>query len=164
MQKKFQLRSFTYKLGLAGETLEISDKKDSIEDQVEICMNHYSNKIFIIITQYNKLGSMIESTAESNPLSLSKEILFESKTIFGSRDREIYEIYGRAIIELLNNEARVKKSILDKNPTAKVIGSPFANKSLLLSLALKPEEDEDKERALLKKILGSIAENLYEIA
>lgn len=95
---------------------------------------------------------------------MSKEKLYEAKTIFGSRDREIYEIYARAIIELLNNDEKVKKAIEEKNPSAKVLRNPFTNKSLLLSLALKPEEDEERERVLLKKILTSIAENIDQIA
>ena len=97
-------------------------------------------------------------------MSLQKEKFYEIKTIFGSRDREIYEVYCRAIVELLNSDDIIKE-IFKAKEIGKTSGSafhnPFANKTVVLSLALKPTENEDDERKLLKKVLDSVKENIH---
>lgn len=59
MQKGFELRSFQYELDAEGEVRDAKSTKENHEPVTEICLNHYSNKIFIIITQFNKLGTIV---------------------------------------------------------------------------------------------------------
>ena len=59
MQKKLQFSSYQYNLTTEGKSQPASESKEGSEPLAEICLNHYSNKIFIIITQINKLGTMV---------------------------------------------------------------------------------------------------------
>ena len=65
MQGKFKLKSFHYRVDEQGKYEEVKDSKDKPDDQLEICINNYSNKIFIIITEMNKIGTMVCSLSTS---------------------------------------------------------------------------------------------------
>ena len=104
----------------------------------------------------------MEATVDSNEFSLQKEKFYDIKTIFGARDREINEVYCRALVELLNNDSSIIELLKSQNIPATY--NPFRNKPLVLSLALKPMENEEAERKQLKQVLNSVKSNLSRIA
>ena len=115
-------------------------KRTKIGD-TEIISTSYSDRHFVIITQLNKFGTLIEATAENVDFNSNK--IYHIQTLFGKRDDPLLAIYARQIIENIatysgNNE---------NNGTATGV------KPLLLSIALNDNSrDSDSFTEILNKL------------
>jgi protein involved in ribonucleotide reduction len=79
----------------------------------EIIMFSYSNNIHIIITQVGKPGTIISASSEEKLVKeLDEEKIFETKTIFGKKDNEIYDLLARRLIQSISTNSK-KKLILN---------------------------------------------------
>ena len=97
-------------------------------------------------------------------MALKKDKSYDVKLLFGSTDREAYEIYCRNILEILNdNEWFLKIAKENGLSVNNSVRSPFADKPLLLSIALEKIIEENTEIKLFKVIVEQIKQNLINI-
>jgi len=107
------------------------------EIKTEIILTRFGDRIFIIITQLGKIGTVIEATKES-VLENEGTSTFSVDVLLGKRDEEsLIQLYARQLIELISKTS--KTTILP----------------LLLSVALK----NDKDPKTFKEILTIIYHN-----
>jgi len=80
--------------------------------RTELILQSFSDVIFVIITQTNKLGTFIEATKElGDALESSEADAFSTRILLGRRDQPLLTIYARQLIELISS-AGDKRSLL----------------------------------------------------
>lgn len=70
----------------------------------EIITIGYQDKIFIMITQLGKPGTMISAIKESK--MTTNEEIFEIKTIFGKRDSDLNDILSRQLVQEISKSSQ----------------------------------------------------------
>ncbi|XP_011494697.1 PREDICTED: proteasome assembly chaperone 3-like [Ceratosolen solmsi marchali] len=70
------------------------------DNRTDVILNTYNNRLFLIISQYRKLGSLVSVYKESNIHELNSHV-YETKVIFGKDDPEIHAA-SRYIAEQIN--------------------------------------------------------------
>ena len=98
---------------------------------IDILSTTFNDRIFIIVSQFKKIGTVIEAFTEERSDG-GKMYLTNIK--IGKRDDEVCCVYARQIIELI---------------------SETSDKPLLLGIALKPE---DRDPETLKLVLSKLFE------
>jgi proteasome assembly chaperone 3 len=96
------------------------------------CIEVYSDKVFVIITQLDKIGTLMKAWSE--PKS-DGGLIYQVSTIMGKRDDPLLHIYARQIIERL---------------------SKTTDKQLLLAISLQPES---RCAEVFQDILNQLFEN-----
>jgi hypothetical protein len=69
--------------------------------RVDIVFNEYDDRYFVIITQLNKIGTLVEASAED---SIMREgaLSYNISTLIGKRDDVLIDIYARQVLDLLH--------------------------------------------------------------
>lgn len=99
----------------------------------EILCSSFSDRIFILITQINKVGTLLNAWAESKA---DGGKLFLVSTVMGRRDDPLLTIFARQLIEQL---------------------SEITSKPLLLGISLKPDgRSRDQFQAIINKALETV--------
>ncbi len=94
-----------------------------------VCLIDYSDRVFVVITQINKFGTLINGWAESKS---DGGKLYQVNTLMGRRDDPLLSIYARQILEKL---------------------SATSDKPLLLAISLSPEgRSTETFQAVLNKL------------
>jgi len=101
-------------------------------DHTDFVITSYSDRIFIIVTQINKLGTLTLSNKET---TVEGTTIFASKTLLGRREDYPSSILSRQLIEDI---------------------SKTTEKSLILAVTLKKKNDDTKT---LKIILDILTQN-----
>ena len=86
-----------------------------MEVPTDIVCTAYSDRIFVVITQINKFGTLIQAEAETKA---DGGKIYQISTLMGKRDDPLLHIYARQIIERI---------------------AEHCNKPLLLCISLQPE-------------------------
>ncbi|ORX86928.1 hypothetical protein BCR32DRAFT_264681 [Anaeromyces robustus] len=63
----------------------------------EIVLNEFSDKIFIVLTQLNKIGSMILVTSENNRISNNN--IISVQPLLGASDSPLYQTFASCILQ-----------------------------------------------------------------
>lgn len=98
------------------------------DNHTDICFKVYSNRIFLIISQFKKFGSMIAVQRESCLKEFNSDV-YSTKALFGKDEPEIHAA-ARFIAEQVNIDRSLLLSIClkDYNPdTVKSIVSAINN-------------------------------------
>jgi len=109
-------------------TLQLAAMIDGIH--TEFILTTYSNLVFFVVTQLEKLGSLLLARRE---LTMEGEPTFAISSLLGRRDPEI-EIYARKLVEVTSKRSA---------------------KPLLLSLALK-----DNSPSTFRQIIAFISKHV----
>ena len=111
-------------------------------NNTEIISISYTDRHFVIITQLNKFGTLIEAKVEN--VDINKNI-YHIQTLLGKRDDPLLTIYARQIIENIatySNNRNNNTSITEVKP-------------LLLSIALDNNcRDSNSFTEILNKLFG----------
>ena len=99
----------------------------------QFVLTAYSNRIFVIVTQTQSMGTLIHAEAD-NPIEAASGS-FSTRVLLGRRDDEVLEVYARTIIELISR----------RNPGA----GP-----LLLAISVKDHSPE-----MFRSIVREVEEN-----
>ncbi|OUM69578.1 hypothetical protein PIROE2DRAFT_25695, partial [Piromyces sp. E2] len=93
------------------ESFPVESKQLAFEIEnchTEIIINEFSDKLFIVVTQLNKIGSMMLVTAENNRISNNK--LINVQPLLGASDNQLYQTFGscllQEILQIRPNERR----------------------------------------------------------
>jgi len=97
----------------------------------EVIMSIYADHYFIVITQNNKLGSLLAASSEESSFSI--------RTLLGKPDEPLQTIYARQLIELISSTSTIP------NP-------------LLLAISLQPTTPQ-LEKSTFKVLLHIIDQN-----
>eukprot|EP01112_Ceratiomyxa_fruticulosa_P007464 TRINITY_DN1940_c0_g1_i3.p1 TRINITY_DN1940_c0_g1~~TRINITY_DN1940_c0_g1_i3.p1 ORF type:complete len:150 (-),score=25.44 TRINITY_DN1940_c0_g1_i3:148-597(-) len=106
----------------------------------EIVLNVYSDQIFVIITQNQKLGTLICANKVDGDLTPSGTPNYSMYTVLGKRDDTISEIYARQLVQFVGNT--------DKG-----------SRPLLLAISLLPQKDENEWKSTFNAVMNLIADN-----
>merc|ERR1712196_347953 len=75
--------------------------------EAEVCgvptrfvMTAYSNRIMVVITQTNNMGTLVHAERDS-PLDANSNS-YTTRVLLGRRDDEVLEVYARTLIELIS--------------------------------------------------------------
>ena len=63
--------------------------------ETEVMLTHYSDRVFVVVTQTNKLGSLLSVAAEQS----GQGSTFRIRNLLGRRDDPLLNIYARNIAE-----------------------------------------------------------------
>ena len=63
--------------------------------ETEVMVTQYSDRVFVVVTQTNKLGAILAATAESS----GQDNIFRVRNVLGRRDDPLLNIYARNIAE-----------------------------------------------------------------
>eukprot|EP00026_Physarum_polycephalum_P022918 Phypoly_transcript_27432.p1 GENE.Phypoly_transcript_27432~~Phypoly_transcript_27432.p1 ORF type:complete len:136 (-),score=21.49 Phypoly_transcript_27432:3-410(-) len=72
-------------------------------NHTEIVITPFSDHIFIIITQTQKIGTMFQAFKVSGDMTISGEPNYTISTLIGKRDDPVLTTYARQLIELVGN-------------------------------------------------------------
>eukprot|EP01137_Pigoraptor_chileana_P013317 Opistho-2@66682 len=100
----------------------------------DFVISSFSNRIFVAITQYEKLGTLIHASKDVK-VDLETPPSYTVRTLLGKRDEPLLLVYARQLIEII---------------------SSATDKPLLLSIALKPETVTP---AQMQAVLGLLKQN-----
>eukprot|EP00747_Dinoflagellata_sp_TGD_P168306 gnl/TRDRNA2_/TRDRNA2_194379_c0_seq1.p1 gnl/TRDRNA2_/TRDRNA2_194379_c0~~gnl/TRDRNA2_/TRDRNA2_194379_c0_seq1.p1 ORF type:complete len:161 (+),score=28.69 gnl/TRDRNA2_/TRDRNA2_194379_c0_seq1:68-550(+) len=103
----------------------------------DFVVTDFGSRLFVVITQNAKLGSLIEASALQQ--LEDGERTFEVRVLFGDRRQEHYRAYARALIELVSDRS--------------------ANKSVLLGIQLKEHSPQ-----VFREILNQLKERVVSSA
>ncbi|XP_058805336.1 proteasome assembly chaperone 3-like [Phymastichus coffea] len=70
-------------------------------NHTDIALNFYANRIFLVVSQYKKLGSLVTVRKEAALREFDNENTYSTKVIFGKDDPEIHAA-ARYITEQIN--------------------------------------------------------------
>ncbi|EOD32965.1 hypothetical protein EMIHUDRAFT_112003 [Emiliania huxleyi CCMP1516] len=62
----------------------------------------YANRIFVVVSQRENLGTLISATRESATGLASGPGCYSTRVLLGRRDDEALEVYARTLVELIN--------------------------------------------------------------
>ncbi|KAF7730396.1 hypothetical protein EC973_002202 [Apophysomyces ossiformis] len=111
----------------------------------EIFISGFADRIFVVVTQYGKIGSLLQTTLDvaphlaSNPNAVPTTTHFLSGESNGPQS-DLYVLYATSIAQ----------AIAAMNPNEK--------RPVLLGIALKPAED-DKRKDVFHAIIDKIMDN-----
>ncbi|KAG2455559.1 proteasome assembly chaperone 3 [Polypterus senegalus] len=107
---------------MAAERVIFSKCKNEIINGVstQIACTAFSNYIFVVITQYGKMGTLISLTPNVTSSDISKPI-FTTKVLLGN-DEAVTHVFAKNLVTFVSQEA--------------------GNKPVLLALALKDKRIE----------------------
>ncbi|KAG1436709.1 hypothetical protein G6F56_013440 [Rhizopus delemar] len=111
--------------------------------KTEVMIQGFADKIFVIVTQYGKIGSLIHTSLDAAPHRISTLDTFPTTTRFlmgdanGSQS-DMYILYSTSILQAI------------------VAMNPHETRPLLLGIALKPSEDLKQNRQTFQKITDII--------
>jgi proteasome assembly chaperone 3 len=74
----------------------------------EICFQSFADRYFVMISQLNKVGSLINAWSEEKP---SGGKIFQTQILLGRRDDPLLNVYARQIIQVIS-EASDKPVLL----------------------------------------------------
>ncbi|KAI8393271.1 uncharacterized protein BYT42DRAFT_541566 [Radiomyces spectabilis] len=112
----------------------------------EILLTGFQDKIFAVITQYGRIGSLIHTTLDiaphraSNPANVptTGHFLFGEST---GPQSDLYMLYASSIMQAI------------------AAMNPYEKRPLLLGIALKPVEDMKARKAIFDQIIDVIMAN-----
>ncbi|KAI9278053.1 hypothetical protein BY458DRAFT_503655 [Sporodiniella umbellata] len=109
----------------------------------EILIQGFSDKIFVVVTQYGKIGSLIHTSLDAAPHRISTLDTFPttSQVLMGdsnSSQSDMYILYSTSILQAI------------------VAMNPQETRPLLLGIALKFSEDLKKNRQVFHEITDLI--------
>ncbi|KAI9307415.1 hypothetical protein BJ944DRAFT_261965 [Cunninghamella echinulata] len=112
----------------------------------EILLTGFSDKIFIVVTQYGKIGSLIQTTLDISPhlVTNPSTVPTTSQVLFGEStgtQSDLYSLYASSI----------SQAICAMNPNEK--------RPVVLGIALKPVDTMDKQRQVFHSVIDKIMEN-----
>ncbi|KAK4516680.1 uncharacterized protein ATC70_011658 [Mucor velutinosus] len=112
----------------------------------EILLTGYADKIFVIITQYGKIGSLIQTTLDISPqLAMNPSAVpTTSHFLMGESTGEqsdLYILYSTSILQAIGAM------------------NPHEKRPLLLGIALKPLEDMSARKQVFHQIIDQIMAN-----
>jgi proteasome assembly chaperone 3 len=108
----------------------------------EFVIMYYSNQLFFLVTQLNKLGTIIQvkKYPELSERLSEEESCFSIRILLGKRNEPTLELCARQLMEIVRNN--------------------YPQNSIILSIALKEEESQQTKADTLKKILTLLKMNL----
>ncbi|CAO0802744.1 unnamed protein product [Mucor circinelloides] len=112
----------------------------------EILLSGYADKIFVVITQYGKIGSLIQTTLDISPqLAMNpSSVPTTSQFLMGESTGEqsdLYILYSTSILQAIGAM------------------NPHEKRPLLLGIALKPLEDMSARKQVFHQIIDQIMAN-----
>ncbi|GAN00824.1 conserved hypothetical protein [Mucor ambiguus] len=112
----------------------------------EILLTGYADKIFVVITQYGKIGSLIQTTLDISPqLAMNPSAVpTTSQFLMGESTGEqsdLYILYSTSILQAIGAM------------------NPHEKRPLLLGIALKPLEDMSAKKQVFHQIIDQIMAN-----
>ncbi|ORX42180.1 hypothetical protein DM01DRAFT_1313512 [Hesseltinella vesiculosa] len=116
------------------------------DTHVEILLQGFSDKIFIIVTQYGKIGSLIHTTFDVLP-SLARDpkaVPTTSSFLLGESSgpqADLYTLYATSITQAVGAM------------------NPHEKRPVLLGIALKPLASMEEKRKVFHPILDAIMAN-----
>ncbi|ORZ21297.1 hypothetical protein BCR42DRAFT_448157 [Absidia repens] len=134
---------------MADQTFPIVNKRAAItinDLHTEILLTGYSDKIFIVVTQYGRIGSLIQTTLDvpanlaRNPSAAPTTSQFLLGESIGPQS-DLYTLYATSI----------SQAIAAMNPNE--------SRPVLLGIALKPLDDMALQRQAFHQITDSIMAN-----
>eukprot|EP01119_Soliformovum_irregulare_P020859 TRINITY_DN6823_c0_g1_i1.p1 TRINITY_DN6823_c0_g1~~TRINITY_DN6823_c0_g1_i1.p1 ORF type:complete len:160 (+),score=18.24 TRINITY_DN6823_c0_g1_i1:26-505(+) len=97
--------------GFPVKTKQIAAKIEGIH--TEIIINVYLDYVFIIITQTNKIGTIIEATKDQDQyFEGESEGSFSVKVHIGKRDDDLNAIYGRQLAQLVDITSSTPRGLI----------------------------------------------------
>lgn len=69
--------------------------------KIDIVFNEYDDRYFVIITQMNKIGTLVEASAEDSILR-EGALTYTTSTLIGKRDDMLIDVYARHILDILH--------------------------------------------------------------
>ncbi|OBZ91606.1 Proteasome assembly chaperone 3 [Choanephora cucurbitarum] len=134
---------------MSSQDFPLQNKQTAIEiDGVhtEILLTSFADKIFIVITQYGKIGSLIQTTFDiaphlaSNPSSAPASCQFLMGESSGEQS-ELYVLYSTSILQAIGAM------------------NPHEKRPLLLGIALRPSKEMALKKQTFHKIIDQIMAN-----
>ncbi|KAI8089932.1 uncharacterized protein BX664DRAFT_334258 [Halteromyces radiatus] len=116
------------------------------DTHTEVLVTGFSDKIFIVVTQYGRIGSLIQTTLDisahlaQNPASVPTTSQFLLGESIGPQS-DLYRLYATSI----------SQAIAAMNPNEK--------RPVLLGIALKPLDDMTQQRQTFHPIIDTIMAN-----
>ncbi|KAF1798930.1 hypothetical protein V8B55DRAFT_1521050 [Mucor lusitanicus] len=112
----------------------------------EILLTGYADKIFVVITQYGKIGSLIQTTLDISPqLAMNPSAVpTTSQFLMGESTGEqsdLYILYSTSILQAIGAM------------------NPHEKRPLLLGIALKPLQDMSAKKQVFHQIIDQIMAN-----
>lgn len=111
-----------------------SISKDGKEIKTDIVCTTYSDRVFVIITQIKKFGTIISAWAENKDNQVNEKS-YHSQTLLGKRDDPLLAVYARQVCES--------------------IVSTGSEKPLLLAISIR---DDGRDVAIFKAVMEAIDE------
>ncbi|GAA5812745.1 hypothetical protein MFLAVUS_006203 [Mucor flavus] len=112
----------------------------------EILLTGFADKIFVVITQYGKIGSLIQATLDASPhfANSPSSVPMTTQFLMGEStgdQSELYSLYATSILQAIGA----------MNPQEK--------RPLLLGIALKPIEALSERRDIFHQIIDQVMSN-----
>ncbi|KAG2196613.1 hypothetical protein INT46_011856 [Mucor plumbeus] len=112
----------------------------------EILLTGFADKIFVVITQYGKIGSLIQTTLDISPqLAMNpSSVPTTSQFLMGESTGEqsdLYILYSTSILQAIGAM------------------NPHEKRPLLLGIALKPLQDMSARKQAFHQIIDQIMSN-----
>ncbi|KAG1372497.1 hypothetical protein G6F61_011005 [Rhizopus arrhizus] len=114
--------------------------------KTEISLQSFSDKIFIVVTQYGKIGSLIHTSLDAAPHRISTLDTFPTTTQFLMGDSngpqsDMYILYATSILQAI------------------VAMNPHETRPLLLGIALRSIDDLAKRKKIFQQVTDLIMSN-----
>mmetsp|Transcript_3768 Transcript_3768/g.5260 ORF Transcript_3768/g.5260 Transcript_3768/m.5260 type:complete len:161 (-) Transcript_3768:5-487(-) len=82
-------------------------------NHTEIIINTFASHVFIIVTQTDKMGTMIQASRDQGELDDGlSEPSFSMKVLIGKRENPLHVIYARQLIELISSTSAMYRPLL----------------------------------------------------
>ncbi|KAI8878875.1 hypothetical protein K501DRAFT_257824 [Backusella circina FSU 941] len=127
----------------------ITNRQACIEHQgqkTEVLLTGFQDKIFVVITQYGKIGSLIQTSFDVAPhlANNPKEPPTTSQFLMGESQgvqSDLYVLYATSIMQAIGAM------------------NPHEKRPLLLGIALKPLEDMSEQRKQFHLVIDQVMAN-----
>ncbi len=70
--------------------------------RIDIVFNEYADRFFVIITQMQKIGTLLQVTASDSRSGEGGPRSYDITTLLGKRDDILIQIYARHVIDILH--------------------------------------------------------------
>ncbi|CEP10843.1 hypothetical protein [Parasitella parasitica] len=132
-----------------NEEFPLQNKQVSItinETHTTILLTGFADKIFVVITQYGKIGSMIQTTFDISPhLAMDpSSVPTTSQFLMGEstgEQSELYILYSTSILQAIGAM------------------NPHEKRPFLLGIALKPLQDMSARKQVFHQIIDQVMAN-----
>eukprot|EP01116_Phalansterium_solitarium_P006982 TRINITY_DN19436_c0_g1_i1.p1 TRINITY_DN19436_c0_g1~~TRINITY_DN19436_c0_g1_i1.p1 ORF type:complete len:177 (+),score=65.89 TRINITY_DN19436_c0_g1_i1:70-600(+) len=117
----------------------------------EIVLMAYADHTFIVVSQNNKLGTLMYAARDQDKYITEGEARFSVSTLLGRRDDPLHDVFARQIVELVCSTSKLPLPVVLSLSLLNTPRGPNSESELMA--------DPASARSLLKAVLYLIREN-----